>query len=107
MFYCPRCRSLRERDQCPICGKKRLLAPRTGDFCFLEETERLWAGMLADVLKQAGIPCLEESNQGAGLTISLGQALERVRFFVPFERLSEARDLADGLFHVGTDETEA
>lgn len=101
MFYCPKCRGLRERDQCPVCGSKRLMAPRAGDFCFLEETERLWAGMLADVLKQAGIPCFEQSDLGAGLTINVGQARERIRFFVPFERLPEARNLADGLFHAG------
>lgn len=99
MFYCRNCHALREQDRCPRCGQRRLMAPQTGDFCFLEETEALWAGMLEDVLLQAGIPCLQEPALGAGLTASVGRAQERMRFYVPFGRMAEARDLADGLFH--------
>lgn len=100
VFYCPNCHVLRERDRCPICGKRSLMAPRSDDFCFLEETEVLWAGMLEDVLRQAGIPYLVKSDLGAALSVSIGRVGERIRFYVPFERMQEARDLADTLFHL-------
>ena len=33
--------------------------------CFLTEKEPVWAGMLADVLAQKGIPFVKESSLGA------------------------------------------
>lgn len=100
LFYCPHCHVLRERDRCSICGRRNLMAPKRGDFCFLEETEVLWAGMLEDVLRQADIPYLEKSDLGAALSVSVGRVRERIRFYVPFERMTEAKTLADGLFHL-------
>ncbi|MGN0980586.1 MAG: hypothetical protein ACI4PT_09685 [Candidatus Avoscillospira sp.] len=100
LFYCPNCQTLQRQDRCSACGKRNLLAPKREDVCFLDETEALWAGMLEDVLRQAGIPYLTKSWLGAGMTSRLGIGLERIRFYVPFERLQEARDLSDGLFHL-------
>ena len=39
MDYCPDCMRLREKDRCPICGRKTLMAPQPGDLCFLEEQD--------------------------------------------------------------------
>lgn len=100
LFYCPHCQALQVQDRCPLCGKRNLFAPKSEDICFLEETDAIWAGMLEDVLRQAGIPYMTTSWLGAGITARIGVGLERIRFYVPYSRMQEARDLADGLFHL-------
>lgn len=100
MFYCPHCHRLREQDRCRTCGRRPLMAPRQDDQCFLEQTSALWAGMLEDVLRQAGIPYLTETEKGAALTAYVGVGHEKISFYVPYGRLAEARDLTDGLFHL-------
>ena len=65
---------------------------------FLTEKDSVWAGMLADVLKQHGIPFVKESSLGAGLAIRTGSLLETIRFFVPAACLASAKELVDELF---------
>ena len=70
----------------------------------LTEKETVWAGMLADVLKQHGIPFTKESTLGAGMAIRAGSLLETIRFFVPASYLAEAREIVDELFAGGESE---
>lgn len=65
---------------------------------FLTEKDPVWAGMLADVLNQHGIPFVKESSLGAGLAIRTGSLLETIRFFVPAACLASAKELVDELF---------
>ena len=69
--------------------------------CLLTEKDVVWAGMLADVLKQHGIPFAKESSLGAGLAIRTGSLGETIRFFVPASRLAAAKDIVDELFAGG------
>ena len=64
----------------------------------LAEKDAVWAGMLADVLTQKGIPFVKESSLGAGLALRAGPLLETIRIFVPASRLEEARELVEELF---------
>lgn len=73
-------------------------AEKQDGMCFLAEKEAIWAGMLADVLKQHGIPFAKESSLGAGLAIKTGALGEVIRFFVPASRLAAAREIVDELF---------
>lgn len=98
MYYCEKCMLLSEGPRCARCGGKKLRAPGAGDFCFLDERGQMWAGMLCDVLEQGGIPCVQRSVLGAGVAMRVGANLERVRVYVPFERLDEARELVGALF---------
>ena len=66
--------------------------------CFLTEQDVIWAGMLADVLKQHDIPFAKESSLGAGFAIRTGSLGETIRFFVPAACLAAAKDLVDELF---------
>ncbi len=66
--------------------------------CFLTEKSPIWAGMLADVLQQHGVPFIRESSLGAGLAIKTGSFSETIRFFVPAVRFAEAKELVDELF---------
>lgn len=66
--------------------------------CFLTEKDPVWAGMLADVLQQHGIPFVKESSLGAGLAIRTGSLLETIRFFVPAACFAAAKELVDELF---------
>lgn len=71
---------------------------KTEGMCFLTEKEPVWAGMLADVLKQHDIPFVKESSLGAGLAIRTGPLLETIRFFVPTAYRTAAKELVDELF---------
>ena len=66
--------------------------------CYLTEQSPIWAGMLADVLQQNGIPFFKESSLGAGLAIKTGGLSESIRFFVPASRIDGARQLVEELF---------
>lgn len=72
--------------------------PETKGMGFLTEKDPVWAGMLADVLKQHNIPFVKESSMGAGLAIRSGSLLETIRFFVPAACLAAAKELVDELF---------
>ncbi len=64
----------------------------------MTEQSPIWAGMLADVLQQNGIPLFKESSLGAGLAIKTGGLSESIRFFVPASRIDGARELVEELF---------
>lgn len=81
-------------------------AERQEGMCFLAEKDVIWAGVLADVLKQHQIPFAKESSLGAGMAIRAGSLLESIRFFVPAAQLDAARELVDELF-AGEAEAEA
>ena len=80
------------------------LSPDT--ICFLTEVDKVWDGMLEDVLKQNGIPALCKSTMGAGLAARAGSMLERIRFYVRYEHLAKAKEIIEELFpssdHPGT-----
>ena len=71
--------------------------------CFLTEKSPIWAGMLADVLQQHGVPFVKESSLGAGLAIRAGSLSETIRFFVPPSQLAGARELVEELFSEKTE----
>lgn len=66
--------------------------------CFLVEKEAVWAGMLADVLKQEGVPFLQQGAMGAGMAARTGFMTERYRFFVAEEDLPKAKEIVEELF---------
>ncbi|MBE6990794.1 MAG: hypothetical protein E7426_08670 [Ruminococcaceae bacterium] len=98
MMYCEKCRVLVSDGVCPICSDSTLRVPLADDFCFLAEKEALWSALLADVLTQNEIPFVQENVLGAGFALKVGPMWERVRFYVPYGRLEEARGLVDELF---------
>lgn len=73
-------------------------AERAENMCFLTEKSPVWAGMLADVLRQHGVPFFRESSLGAGLAIKMGSLSESIRFFVPASQLAQAKELVEELF---------
>ena len=98
MMYCAACRSLFEGEQCPTCGSKKVTEPSPEDICFLTEADPVWSIMLADVLKQHGIPSLSSSSIGAGMAMRAGSMFERVKFYVRFEHLEKGRAIVEELF---------
>lgn len=68
------------------------------EMCFLTEQSPIWAGMLADVLQQHGVPFIKESSLGAGLALKMGSLSETIRFFVPTSYLTTANGLVEELF---------
>ncbi len=65
---------------------------------FLTEKSPPWAGVLAGVLQQHGVPFIQESSLGAGLALKTGSLSETFRFFVPASRLAAAEALVEELF---------
>ena len=97
MLYCKKCRMLFDGNECPGCGRSgQPCGPDDG--CFLVEKDFVWAGMLADVLRQEGVPFLKENVLGAGVTVRTGYMTARYRFYVRYEDLSRAQDIVEGLF---------
>lgn len=95
---CPRCQSLSEGVACARCGYGPLQVPEADSLCFLTKQPALWSEMLEDVLRQNDIPVFTQNDLGAGLTSKIGSIMERVSFYVPFSRFSEAEDLVKTLF---------
>ncbi len=97
-MYCAHCRTLTDEAPCPVCGSAALRPPAETDVCFLAERGNIWSGILADVLASHQIPFLKKGRMGAGLTLAADPMLESYRFYVPYSRLAEARDLAEDVF---------
>ena len=100
-MYCERCSQIVTEERCPFCKGRKLREPGPKDPCFVTEQDYLSSGILEDILKQNGIPFLVKSVLGAGLAIRVGPMFERSRFYVPYERLEEAREVAEELFPEG------
>ena len=98
MMYCEDCGHLVEEERCPNCGNRNLREPKEKDPCFLTEQDYVSSGILEDVLKQEGIPFLRQNVLGAGVAIKVGPMLDRGRFFVAWDQLPKARELAEELF---------
>lgn len=104
--YCPNCHLLIRDTRCPVCAKKWLEEPLPTDYCYLTKKDAVWAGVLEDCLKQNGIHCLTQSTKGAGLTVKSGAMFDTFRFYVPYSRYHEAKDLTDQLFAETGDQIE-
>ena len=96
--YCSRCCLPFDGEYCPVCGRKNAKQIESKDLCFLTEKEQLWSGMLADVLNQQKIPFVQKNVFGAGMAMKIGLMNERIRFYVFYGHLAEAKKLVDELF---------
>ncbi len=97
-MYCKKCCIVFEADTCPVCGNKDLREPAAEDWCYLAEKDVVWGGMLEDVLRQKAIPVFVRRRLGAGMTLKIGQSMERVIIYVPYSCLARARELEEELF---------
>ncbi len=68
-----------------------------GEFVLLTEKEAMWAEMLMEVLRDNGVLCTAVPVVGAGFSMRTGTP-ERLRIYVPANRLDEARELMAELF---------
>lgn len=105
-MYCEKCNRIIDEDRCPFCRSRRVREPEEKDPCFLSEQDYISSGILADILKQNDIPFLKKDVMGAGLAIKVGPMLDRSRFYVPFDRLEEARAVTDELFSATQEDPE-
>ena len=104
--YCNRCFLPFDGECCPVCGKKNAKQIRSNDLCFLTEKEQLWSGVLADVLNQQKIPFVQKNVFGTGMAMKTGLMNERVRFYVFYGYLAEAKKIADELFSSFSEEND-
>ena len=104
--YCNRCCLPFDGECCPVCGKKNAKQIRSNDLCFLTEKEQLWSGVLADVLNQQKIPFVQKNVFGTGMAMKTGLMNERVRFYVFYGYLAEAKKIADELFSSFSEEND-
>ena len=68
-----------------------------GKFAVLTEKETIWAEMLLEVLRDNDIPCASMPVLGAGFSMRTGTP-ERLKIYVPEDRLSQAQELMAELF---------
>ena len=98
-MYCSKCQMIVEENmKCPVCGNKKLRQAEPGDICFLTEAEPIPAGILKDVLEQNRIPVLSNSSIGAGMSMRAGSMFERIKFFVRYQNLADAKQIVEELF---------
>ncbi|MBQ6569133.1 MAG: hypothetical protein IJL87_02630 [Clostridia bacterium] len=102
--YCDICCLAFEENRCPVCGRKSARSVQPDDMCFLTEQEALWSGMLADVLAQNDIPFVQKNVLGAGVSLTIGSMLERVRFYVFYKHLPKAEEIVEELFSPSDEE---
>ena len=99
IVYCQRCRAAFDGNtRCPFCGGRKIRPALPDDICFLTEADPIPAVMLKDVLGQNGIPALSSSTIGAGMAMRAGSMFERIKFFVRYEHLEQAKEIAEDLF---------
>ena len=98
MKYCEVCCIPFEGDHCPLCGRKSKRELADEDLCYLTETEALWSEVLSDALKDNDIAFLQKNVLGAALALKTGPLRERVRFFVYYRQLEEAKKIVEELF---------
>ena len=99
MFYCQRCQAAFDGNaDCPFCGSRKTRPALPEDICFLTEADPIPGGVLQDILRQNGIPALSSSTIGAGMAMRAGPMFERIRYYVRYEHLSEAKQIAEELF---------
>ena len=96
--YCESCGILTETGRCPSCGSRELRVPLPGDYCFLTEKELLWSNAMEELLTDNGIPTVTKNTLGAGLPSKIGAMQERVRFYVPYLKLKQAKALEEEFF---------
>ena len=65
---------------------------------FLTEQQPPWSGVLEDVLRQNDIPYFAAPTLGAGMALKVGPMQERIRYWVPFSFLPQAKALVEDLF---------
>ena len=106
MNYCKHCMIPTKEPPCPVCGEEPLWPALPEDPCFAAELEGPWSDMYADLLEQRQIPCLRKQVWGMDWTAILGNRLAKMSFYVPYERLSDAQELAQALFARNGTETE-
>ena len=66
-------------------------------YVLLTEQEEMWARMLIEVLEDHRIPCVSLPVYGAGFSIKTGTQ-ERLKVYVPAEKLPLASELLQALF---------
>lgn len=90
-LYCENCYLVSVSERCPICGK-RLRPVDDGDFCLLYEDDRNACGDVMTALSEHEIPC-ESMPFGSGVESQFGLPLGRLRLYVPYPKLDEAKRL--------------
>lgn len=66
-------------------------------YVLLAEKEEMWARMLTQVLEDNDVPCASLPVYGAGFALKTG-AKERLKVYVPAEKLPQAMALLEELF---------
>jgi RNA polymerase subunit RPABC4/transcription elongation factor Spt4 len=98
VLYCGDCQIAFEGDQCPVCGRKKVREPLSNDACFLCEKQMMWAEMLAEALKNNGIPVVLKKRMGMGMALKVGLMMEHCKVYVPFSCLQKSEEIVDELF---------
>ncbi len=97
-LYCEDCQLVFEGDRCLVCGSKSVREPLPNDPCFLCEKQMMWGEMLAEALKNNGIPVILKKKMGMGMALNVGPISERCKIYVPFSRLDDSMNICEELF---------
>lgn len=103
-LYCESCMRMVEGTICPRCRSRKLREPLPGDFCLVADVPYMQAEMLKEIYRDNDIPCTERSRLGAWFSVEFGANVDHVYLYVPFDRLTLAKELYNAYFNGVTDE---
>ena len=84
--------------KCDNCGNKKLFEPKENDPVYLITKDFVWSGEIESLFTENNIPYLKQGLFGAGITISMGHAMETYQIYVPFGAYEKAKKLLADIF---------
>lgn len=94
MFYCKKCHSLSQTQECGHCGFNQLREVKDDDFCYLATTNENFGKMLVEYLSNEGINCVC-LPYGDGVRSQFALSLGQYKLYVPNKFYNNACDILD------------
>ncbi|MCI9576653.1 MAG: hypothetical protein HFJ84_08345 [Clostridiales bacterium] len=96
--YCKACMILTDSKICPYCGRKKLPLAQSRDIVFLCRKGLFESGLLENAFEEKKILYQKVANQGAGITLQVGNILETFDFYILYQDFDLAQELLVTMF---------
>ena len=92
MFYCEKCNSLSQTQECVHCGFNQLREVKDEDFCYLTTTNEDFGKMFVEYLRNEGIICASVPY-GDGVRSQFALSLGQYKLYVPYKFYNNACEI--------------
>ncbi|MBR2449108.1 MAG: hypothetical protein IKB30_03195 [Clostridia bacterium] len=94
MFYCEKCHSLSQNQECGCCGFNQLREVKDDDFCYLTTTNEDFGKMFVEYLSNEGINCVSVPY-GDGVRSQMALSLGKYKLYVPYKFYNNACEILE------------